>query len=68
LIGALGPAHSSLYDLIDDETLAALERVGDFGALVVICRDEWCSVASSSTRTDVDVSSLFTIVEGLVAS
>jgi len=68
LIGVLGPAHSSLYDLMDAGTLAALEPVGDFGALVVICRDEWCSVASSSTRADVDVSRLFPIVEGLVAS
>lgn len=68
LIGALGPAHSSLYDLIDTTALAALEPVGNFGALVVICRDEWCSVASSSTRMDIDVSRLFPIVEGLVAS
>jgi hypothetical protein len=68
LLGALGPAHSSLYDLIDAGTLAALEPVGDFGVLVVICSDEWCSVAGSSTRMDIDVSRLFPIVKRLLAS
>ena len=36
LIGVLGPARASLYELIDARTLDALEPVGDLGALVVI--------------------------------
>jgi hypothetical protein len=68
LIGALGPAHRSLYDLIDADALDVLEPVGDFGALVVICRDDGCSVASSTTRTNFDLARLWPIVERLMAS
>lgn len=68
LIGVLGPAHSSLYDLIDVSALAALEPVGDFGVLVVACRGEWCSLASSTTRMDLDLAGLWPIVRQLVAS
>jgi hypothetical protein len=68
LIGVLGPARASLYELIDARTLAALEPVGDFGALVVICRGDWCSLGSSTTRMDLDLVRLWSIVQQLVAS
>lgn len=67
LIGALGPAHRSLYDLIDVEILAALESVGDLGILVVTCRGEWCTLATSTIRMNLDVGRLWPIVQKLVA-
>jgi len=68
LIGALGPAHSSLYELIDTKVLAALEPVADHGALVVNCRGGWCGLASSTIRTHFDVAELWPIVRQLVVS
>jgi len=68
LIGALGPTHGSLYELIDAKALAALEPVGDFGALVVVCRGDWCSLASSTTRMELDLVRLWPVVQQLVAS
>lgn len=68
LIGVLGPPHSSLYDLIDDTSLETLEPVGDFGALVVICRGDWCTLASSTTRMDFDVVRLWPTVQQLAVS
>lgn len=67
LIGALGPAHRSLYDLVDVEVLAALEPVGDFGIQVVTCRDEWCTLANSSIRMSLDLGHLWPLVQRLVA-
>jgi len=68
LIGVLGPAHGSLYELIDTKALATLEPVADYGALAVNCRGGWCSLASSTIRTDFDVAELWPIVRQLVAS
>jgi hypothetical protein len=68
LIGVLGPAYFSLYDLIDAEALDALEPVGDFGALIVSCRSDWCTIASSTTRMDLDLVRLWPIVQQLAAS
>jgi len=67
LIGVLGPAHGSLYELIDNKALAALEPVADHGALVVNCRGGWGSLASSTIRTRFDVAELWLIVRQLVA-
>jgi hypothetical protein len=68
LIGALGPAHASLHDLIDAKALAALEPVGDFGVLVVTCRGDWCTLASSTTRMALDLARLWPIVQQLAVS
>jgi len=68
LIGVLGPAGASLYDLIDAKHVAALGQVGDFGVLVVTCRGRWCSLASSTTRMDLDLERLWPLVQQLVAS
>ena len=65
LIGALGPSGASFYDLIDPATLSALQHVGDHGALVVICRGEWCSLAAASPRMPLDLDKLWPLVSGL---
>jgi hypothetical protein len=65
LIGVLGPSGASLYDLIDPATLSALQQVGDHGALVVMCRGEWCSLAAPSPRMPLDLDKLWPLVSGL---
>ena len=65
LIGALGPSGTSFYDLIDAATLSALQHVGDHGALVVICRGEWCSLGAPTPGTPLDVDKLWSLVSGL---
>ncbi len=65
LIGVLGPSGASFYDLIDPGTLSALQHVGDHGALVVICRGEWCSLAATSPRMPLDLDKLWPLVSGL---
>lgn len=68
LIGVLAPPGASLYDVIDAKQLAALQQVGDFGVLVVTCRGRWCSLASSTTRMDLDLERLWSLVQQLVTS
>ena len=65
LIGLLGPSGASLYDLMDLGTLSALQHVGDHGALVVMCRGEWCSLAAASPRMPLDLERLWPLVSGL---
>lgn len=65
LIGILAPSGGSLYDLIEPGTLSGLQHVGDHGALVVTCRGEWCSLASTSARMPLDVDKLWPLVSGL---
>jgi hypothetical protein len=66
LIGVLAPVGASLYDLIAPKQLTALQPVGDYGVLVVTCRGGWCSLASSTTRTTLDIQGLWPIVRQLV--
>jgi hypothetical protein len=65
LIGVLGPSGAALYDLIEPPTLSALQHVGDYGALVVLCRGEWCSLAATSPRMPLDLDKLWPLVSGL---
>jgi len=65
LIGVLGPSGASFYDLIDQGTLSALQHVGDHGAVVVICRGEWCSLAAASPRMPLDHVKIWPLVSGL---
>ena len=65
LIGILAPPGTSLYDLIDPATLSALQQVGDHGALVVMCRGEWCSLAAASPRMPLHLDKLWPLVSGL---
>ena len=65
LIGVLGPSGASFYDLINTATLSALQHVGDHGVLVVTCRGEWCSLATTSTRMPLDLEKLWPLVLGL---
>jgi hypothetical protein len=66
LIGVLAPAGASLYDLIAPKQLTALQPVADHGVLVVTCRDGWCSLATATTRTTLDIDGLWPIVRQLV--
>lgn len=50
LLGALGPAGARLYDLVDDRTVSALQRLGDAGAISIHFRGEWCTVSSGGTK------------------
>lgn len=68
LIGVLAPAGASLYDLIDSKHLTAMQSVGDYGVLVVTCRGEWCSFASSTTRMQFNLERLWPVVQQLVTS
>lgn len=47
---------------------AAMQQVADFGVLVVSCRGDWCSLASSTTRMDLDLERLWPVVRQLVTS
>ena len=64
-IGALGPSGASLFDLIDMGSLHTLEGVGDCGALTVMCRGEWCSLAGGTSNMRLDVPKLWNLVAGL---
>ncbi|MHC4944676.1 MAG: hypothetical protein ACYTG7_16790 [Planctomycetota bacterium] len=55
LIGALGPEGASLYDLVDRAILDRMMQAGDFGAYIVMCRDEWCSFGSPQSRMPFDI-------------
>jgi hypothetical protein len=44
LLGALGPAGSSLYDLVEARILSAVQGIGDSGGWTIRLRDEWCTV------------------------
>lgn len=68
LIGALGPANASLYELIDSKSLAAMQQVGDLGVVVVTCRGEWCSFANASTRMAFDLDGLWSVIRQLASS
>ena len=66
LIGVLGPAGTSLYDLIGASTLALVQQVGDAGALSVMCRGPWCSLSSPSARMPLDLNKMLPIVRRLL--
>jgi hypothetical protein len=65
VIGALGPAGTSLFDLIDMGSLRTLEGAGDCGATTVMCRGEWCSLVSGSSRMRLDVEKLLNLAGSL---
>jgi hypothetical protein len=66
LIGALGPAGASLYDLIDAETLSQMMGAGDCGASIVTCRGELCSLCSLSPRMPLDLERAIPFIRDLV--
>jgi hypothetical protein len=65
VIAALGPPQSSLYDLLDASILSVIQQVGDCGALLVMCRGERCSLASTSQRMPLDVAKLWSLIGSL---
>jgi hypothetical protein len=66
VIGAMGPAGASLYDLIDSQTLTVLQQVGDGGALIVRGRGEWCSLSGPGGRFPFNVDKLWPLIQRLV--
>ncbi len=55
LLGVLGPAGSSLYSLMDAQTVSILQGAGDCGALIVNCRGQWCSFTSTGSFMPLDL-------------
>lgn len=66
LIGALGPAGASLYDLIGAETLSRFLGAGDCGASIVHCRGELCSMSSLDPRMPLDLEKTIPFLRDLV--
>lgn len=66
LIGALGPAGTSLYTLVAGEALASLQQLGDCSALVVACRGEWCTVTSPGARMPFKLDKIWAVIRDLV--
>jgi hypothetical protein len=65
VIGALGPRGASLYDLLDAAALSVIQQLGDCGVMLVMCRCEWCSLASTSHRMPLDVAKLWGLIGSL---
>ena len=65
-IGALGPEGNTLYDLTDNATLSLVQNVGDCGALILMCRGEWCSLSSPSAQMPFDLDKIWPVVRELV--
>lgn len=66
VIGVLGPAGTSLYDLIETDSLNLIQNVGDCGALVVVCRGDLCSLSSPSARMPIDLDKMWPLIRQLV--
>jgi hypothetical protein len=66
LIGALGPPGTSLYTLLAGETLACMQQVGDCGALIVMCRGEWCTLTSPGSRMPFNLDKIWAVIRELV--
>ncbi len=66
LIGVLGPAGSSLYDLIDKKTLDLMMQTGDFGAFIVMCRGGLCSLGSPRLQIPLDVTKAWAFIKELL--
>ena len=66
LIGALGPAGTSLYTLVAGDALASLQQVGDCGGPIVTCRSEWCTVTSPGARMPFKLDKIWAVIRDLV--
>ncbi|MFQ5792884.1 MAG: hypothetical protein ACE5JI_20640 [Acidobacteriota bacterium] len=65
VIGVLGPAGVSLYNLVDAGTLARMQQVGDCGAPIVTCRGEWCSLTSPGFRMPLNLDKMWAVIRDL---
>ncbi len=68
IIGALDPRGASFYDLIDSQTLPLIQRAGDAGVMVIMCRGTWCSLSSQSTRMPFALDKMQPLLDRLVAA
>ena len=66
IIEALGPPNTSIYDLMDQWQLEVLQDVGDYGAMIVVCRGNWCSFASHDVHMPLDVDKLLPTLRRLM--
>ncbi|HSQ59636.1 MAG TPA: hypothetical protein VLT84_04305 [Acidobacteriota bacterium] len=65
IIGAMGEPGHGLHDLVDPRVLTAVQGVGDAGGLIVMFRDEWCSIASTSRQLPFKPEAVLACVEAM---
>jgi hypothetical protein len=66
LVGAVGPAGASLYDLVDTSTISVMQGLGDAGGMFVQFRDGWCAVAGASAQIPFRVDELVARIRPLL--
>lgn len=62
LIGAMGPAGTSLDDLMERRTLNRMLHAGDFNAFIILCRDGLCSFSSPQPRMPLDMERAYAFI------
>jgi hypothetical protein len=66
LLGALGPSGARLYDLVDPGTLTVVQRLGDVGAMSILCRDGWCAIGGGGKGSPFRVGELLSHIRPLL--
>lgn len=66
LVGAMGPAGASLYDLIDADQMSRMLGAGDCGAFIILCRGELCSTSSPSHQMPLDLDKAVAFIRDLI--
>ena len=66
LFGALGPGGVPLDQLIDGATLETLQQAGDCGAIMVLCRGEWCALVAPSSSMRMKLQETWGLVQQLL--
>jgi hypothetical protein len=66
LLGALGPPGARLYDVVDAGTLSVVQRLGDAGAMFILCRDEWCLIGSGGKGVPFRAGDVLSLVRSLL--
>jgi hypothetical protein len=66
LVGAMGPAGASLYDLIDADRLSRMLGAGDCGAFIILCRGDLCSMSSPSHQMPLDLDKAVPFIRDLI--
>jgi hypothetical protein len=66
LVGAMGPAGASLYDLIDTDRLSRMLGAGDCGAFIILCRGDLCSMSSPSHQMPMDLDKAVPFIRDMI--